>query len=261
MKHDQNAFQNALNPAGAAHSAAAAAAAAYSGDVADRVRRFLPMVRRLAWHAHGSGRPGIEVDDLMQAGLVALTECAQKHEGPGEDGFAAYAKMRVRGAMVDLVRRSLPISRGAADRRRRVREKEHELIGTLGRNPTPAELAEALDITENELARMRASSEPLHFSSIDEVYSDHDPAFADNEPDSLELLQSEELREQVIEAITALPERLKLVIQLYFVEELNLAEIAEVLSVSIPRIHQLKAQALKKLRQSLEGVDVDVSLL
>ena len=66
-----------------------AAATAYRGDIASRVRRFLPMIRRLAWHVHGAGRPGIEMEDLIQTGLVALTECAQRHAGPGEDGFAA----------------------------------------------------------------------------------------------------------------------------------------------------------------------------
>ena len=251
MKHDHDAFKHV--PA-----ARTAVADAYGGDDAERVRRFLPMVRRLAWHVHGSGRQGIEVDDLMQAGLVALTECAQRHEGPGEDGFAAYAKMRVRGAMVDLIRRSLPLSRGAADRRRRLREKERELTGRLGRNPSTVELAEALGISEGELADLRTSSEPLRFDSIEEVYSDHDAAFADNQPDSFDLLCDEQLRGQVIEAITALPERLKLVIQLYFVEELNLSEIAEVLSVSIPRVHQLKAQALKQLRKTLESVDLTI---
>ena len=79
-------------------------------------------------------------------------------------------------------------------------------------------------------------------------------AFADDRPDSLALLQDEELREQVAEAVSQLPERLQLVVQLYFVEELNLSEIAQVLSVSIPRVHQLKAQALKHLRGALEGV-------
>ena len=79
-------------------------------------------------------------------------------------------------------------------------------------------------------------------------------AFADDTPDSLKLLEDEELREQVIAAIAELPERLKLVVQLYFVEELNLSEIAEVLEVSVPRVHQLKAQALGKLREELEGV-------
>jgi RNA polymerase sigma factor for flagellar operon FliA len=232
----------------------AAVAGAYGGDIGDRIRRFLPMVRRIAWHVHGTGRPGIEIEDLIQSGLVALTECAQKHAGPGEDGFAAYAKMRVRGAMVDLIRRTIPLSRGAADRRKQLREKEEQLRVRLGRQPSPSELAVAMGIDENELASLRSSSEPLRFESMDEVYSDSDMAFADERPDSLTLLQDEELRGSVIAAITALPERLQMIVQLYFVEELNLSEIASVLSVSIPRVHQLKAQALSQLRKGLEGV-------
>ncbi len=243
MKHDHRSF-----------GPRSAIGAAYGGDVADRVRRFLPMVRRLAWHVHGSGRPGIELEDLVQAGLVALTECAQRHSGPSEDGFAAYAKMRVRGAMVDLIRRSIPLSRGATERRRQLREQEDALRGRLGREPTPAELAAALDMTETELADLRSSSEPLRFENIDETYSDSDLAFADQRPDVLSQLADAELREQVAGAIAALPERLQLVIQLYFVEELNLSEIAEVLGVSIPRVHQLKAQALENLRKALAGM-------
>ena len=231
-----------------------AAASAYKGDVADRVRRFLPMVRRLAWHVHGSGRPGIELEDLIQAGLVALTECAQKHAGPTEDGFAAYAKLRVRGAMVDLIRRATPLSRGAVVRRRQLREKETELRGQLGRDPLEGELAAALGMDAAELAALRSTSEPMRFEAIDEVYSDSDMAFADERPDSFNLLADEELRESVADAVAALPERLQLIVQLYFVEELNLSEIAEVLAVSIPRVHQLKAQALDKLKAALAGV-------
>jgi RNA polymerase sigma factor for flagellar operon FliA len=239
MIHDQKSF--------AAH-------AAYQGDIADRIRRFLPMVRRLAWHVHGSGRPGIEVEDLVQAGLVALTEAAQRHNGPGEDGFAAYAKMRVRGAMVDLIRRNLPLSRGATDRRKILRDKESELRGVLGRDPTSDELAAGLGISTSELAAMRSSSEPLRFEALDEAYSDSNMAFADERPDSLAMLEDMEMRGQVAGAIAALPQRLQLVVQLYFAEELNLSEIAAVLGVSIPRIHQLKAQALAQLRDALEGV-------
>lgn len=227
---------------------------AYRGDIADRVRRFLPMVRRLAWHVHGTGRPGIELEDLMQAGLVALTECAQRHQGPGEDGFAAYAKMRVRGAMVDLIRRTVPMSRGASERRRALAQKETEMRGELGRDPHSHELAEALGIDEAELSSLRDATQPLRFESIDETYSDSNAAFADDAPDSLSLLMDEETRGAVVEAIAELPERLRLIVQLYFVEELNLSEIAQVLQVSIPRVHQLKAQALGKLREALEGV-------
>jgi len=247
MKHDQRPFTSAM-------ASSSAIAGAYRGDTADRIRRFLPMVRRLAWHVHGTGRPGIELEDLIQAGLVALTECSQRHAGPGEDGFAAYAKMRVRGAMVDLIRRTIPLSRGAVERRRLLSEAETELRGTLGRDPLGAELAAAMGIDESELAALRSSSEPLRFESIDEVYSDGDMAFADGGPDSLAILEDEELREHLLGAIAGLPERLQLVVQLYFVEELNLAEIAEVLTVSIPRVHQLKAKAIEHLRKELEGI-------
>ncbi len=247
MKHDHRGFTTAL-------MRGAGAAGAYGEDTADRIRRFLPMVRRLAWHMHGTGRPGIELEDLIQSGLVALTECATRHNQPGEDGFAAYAKMRVRGAMVDLIRRTVPLSRGASERRRQLREKEDALRAMLGRDPTGAELAAAMGIEESELAALRSSSEPLRFEPIDEAYSDSDMAFADDRPDSLTLLADEEMRGSVVAAIASLPQRLQLVVQLYFVEELNLSEIAQVLSVSIPRVHQLKAQALQHLRKELQDV-------
>lgn len=242
MNHDHRSF---------------AAARAYQGGTADRIRRFLPMVRRLAWHVHGSGRAGIEIEDLVQAGLVALTECAQKHSAPTEDGFAAYAKLRVRGAMVDLVRRSTPLSRAASDRRRLLAGATQALTTTLGRAPTEDELAEAMGMTTAALSELRASSEPMRFEPIDDTYSDSDMAFADDRPDSFEILADEQSRGAVVAAIAGLPERLQMVIQLYFVEELNLAEIAEVLSVSVPRVHQLKAQALDKLRSAL-GDEFDV---
>lgn len=235
-----------------------AAAKAYGAGEADSVRRFLPMVRRLAWHVHGSGRDGIELEDLMQAGLLALTEAVRNHTGATDDGFAAYAKLRVRGAMIDLVRRHLPISRGAVERRKLLRQKEGALRIQLGREPAPQELAEALGMTLAELAELRSTSQPLRFEALDDTYSDSDPAFADDRPDSLALLEDKEMRENLVEAIAALPHRLQVVVQLYFVEELNLAEIAQVIDVSVPRVHQLKAQALEKLRAAV-GERYDLS--
>lgn len=248
MIHDQRS----LNPSN--YGKGASPAAAYRGDHADRIRRFVPMVRRLAWHMHGGGRQGIELEDLMQAGMVALTECAQRHAGPGEDGFAAYAKMRVHGAMVDLVRRQLPLSRGGAERRRGLRDAETRLRGALGRDPGSAELAAAMGISEADLAALRGAAEPVRFESIDEAYSDSDLAYADDRPGSFDLLADAQLRESVAAAIGQLPERLQLIVQLYFVEELNLAEIAETLTVSVPRVHQLKAQAIERLRAALANV-------
>ena len=93
---------------------------AYGGAINERIGNFLPMVRKLAWYYEGSGGAAVDVDDLIQAGMIALTECAQRHDRPGEDGFAAYAKMRVRGAMIDLLRAQSPHARGAAGRLRRI---------------------------------------------------------------------------------------------------------------------------------------------
>lgn len=228
-----------------------ATARAYADPTFTIVERFVPMVRKLAWHLHGSASSDIEPEDLVQAGLVALTECAQRHTGPDAEGFAAYAKIRVKGAMIDQLRRSAPLSRGAIQRRREIRHAENRLWTQLGREPSSTELAEAMGIEPRELHAMRAASEPLHFDSIDEAYSDADMAFRDHSDDAFTMLVSHENREALIAAIAVLPERLQLVIQLYFVEEFNLSEIASILGVTVPRIHQLKDQALQKIRADL----------
>jgi RNA polymerase sigma factor for flagellar operon FliA len=227
------------------------AANAYCSNVGERVERFLPMVRKLAWHLAGSGGPTVDVEDLMQAGLVALTECAQKHQGPGEDGFAAYAKLRVRGAMVDLLRSTSPDPRGARARRRRIEQEQARLAATLGRDPSSAELAQALGMTVDELHRNRSDVAAVQLNSIEECYSESDASFAADEPDAEQLLLQSEDRQLLIDAIGSLSERHQLVVQLYFVEELNLAEIAAILDVSVPRVHQLKASALEKIRGAL----------
>jgi RNA polymerase sigma factor for flagellar operon FliA len=215
------------------------------------VSRFLPMVRKLAWHLSGSAGPSLDVEDLMQAGLVALTECAQRHEGPSEDGFAAYAKLRVRGAMVDLLRSTSPEVRGAREKRRRIERAEHDLRAQLGRPASPVEVASALGLSVPEFEKMRAETAAVHLDSIDECYSDSLPQFAAAEDTAEGVLLHSEERARLAQEIGELPERLQLVVQLYFVEELNLSEIAEVLGVSVPRVHQLKATALEKLRLSL----------
>lgn len=237
----------------------AAPARAYGDSTAVLVERFAPMVRKLAWHMHGFSRAGVEPEDLVQAGLVALTECAQRHGGNDADGFAAYAKIRVRGAMIDQLRRFAPLTRGATQRRREFQNAEHRLRGQLGRNPTSPEVAEAMGMSASELAASRAASAPLQFDPLDEAYNDSDMAFSDPSADAFSHLVTEENREALVSAIAGLPQRLQLVIQLYFVEELNLSEIARILDLSVPRIHQLKDQALQKVREELLRMGIEGS--
>ena len=237
MKHDQSAFN---------------AASAYGAKdiVADRVERFVPMVRKAAWHIYGAGRDGLEVEDLMQAGFIALTECARNHEGPGEDGFAAYAKIRVRGAMFDMIRKSMPETRSTIARRKQAEEAREALRQELRREPADSELAQRLGIHQEELRQY--IGEEIQLTSIDSAYDDSSADFASDLPDPYSVLSQLQDNDRLAEAMLDLPERLKLVLQLFFVEELNLTEIAGVLEVSVPRVHQLKTQALMKLRDLMQ---------
>jgi RNA polymerase sigma factor for flagellar operon FliA len=241
MKHDHRSF--------------APYAAASREEVEDRVRRFLPMVRRAAWHIYGMGREGLEIEDLIQVGILALTECAQRHSGPTEDGFAAYAKIRVRGAMFDQIRKLMNDTRTARKKRARYNEVIEDLRNATGNQPSRSEIAEALGISDTELLEIEASV--VTVTSISDEYDDSNTAFASEDPDPFQVLSGREDRELLVRAMTQLPDRLKLVLKLFFVEELNLTEIAEVLEVSVPRVHQLRAKALNDLRKLIEEMAGD----
>ena len=239
MKHDHSSF-----------TAQTTAKRAYGTDATARIAQFMPMVRKLAWYYESSCGGSLDVDDLQQAGLIALTECAQRHDRPNDDGFAAYAKMRVRGAMVDLLRGQSHRPRSAAAWTRKRDVAEQTLRTELGRAPNAAEMARAMEMPLDRYESMRLAAS-TSATSIDECYSDSDTAFSDNRPDPETSLLASEDSGVLAQAIGALPERLQLVLKLYFIEELNLNEIAAVLGVSVPRVHQLKADALKKARMAM----------
>ncbi len=242
MKHDHSPFtQNKVTGYQAGSQA----------EIEDRVRRFLPMVRSAAWHIYGMGRPGLEVEDLMQAGVLALTECAQRHSGPTEDGFAAYAKIRVRGAMLDLIRKLMVETRTARKKRATYEAICERLRAENGHDPTRGEIASAMQISDAELLEIESSCVSL--VSISEEYDESNTAFASDDPDPFAVLSDVQDRARLVRALADLPDRLKLVLQLFFVEELNLTEIAEIIEVSVPRVHQLRAKALKDLRALLEA--------
>lgn len=239
MKYDHSAFD---------------ARAAYGRDADSRIRQFMPLVRKLAWLYESSCDATLDIDDLMQAGLIALTECVQRHQRDSDDGFAAYVKMRVRGAMIDLLRSQSNRPRSAAVFERRCERAVTEFRAQIGREPTVAELAMRLNVSVTELDRLRAQNSQRAVP-IDDAYSDKDTAFADEAPDAETRLLDIEDRDRLMAAIVTLPERLQLVVMLHFVEELNLTEIAAVLDVSVPRVHQLKNSALDKLRLAICSAD------
>ena len=220
-------------------------------DTEALARQHLPLVRRIAWHIHGTMSGIVEIDDLIQIGMVALIEAVATFEDRGQVSFEQYLSTRLRGAMIDELRRQATMTRGAMRRRRAYRDAISALTGQLGRAPHEREIAEKLSVTVEKLRTDYATAEAVRFETIDDVYSDDAPWFMSDEPDPFEALAQADLREALIGAITELPEREALVIQLYYVEELNLDEIGQVLGVGAARICQIKKSAHDRLKRAL----------
>lgn len=216
------------------------------------VRRHLPLVRRIAWHVHGHMSTMVDVEDLVQVGLVALVEAVPMFEDRGTVTFEQYLATRLRGAMIDELRRQATISRGAMKRRRDYAKAVSSLTVELGRAPVPAEIADRLGVPLGRLRVDYADVQSVQFDSIDDVYTDEAPWFMDDGPDAFEALAEGELRSTLIAAIAALPEREAQVIQLYYVEELNLEEIGQVLGVGSARVCQIKKAAHDRLKRALQ---------
>ena len=217
------------------------------------IGNHLGLVRRIAWHVHARVSTAIPVEDLVQTGMVALIEAARAFEDRGHAAFATYASVRVRGAMIDSLRKSATLVRSAIRRRREFGIVAARLAGALGRPATDAEMAADLEITVDAYRTAHATTHAVRYESLDEVYSDHSQWFTDDTPDAFDTLARGDLKRAVTGAVGQLPEREALVLQLYFVEEMNLEEIGQTLGVGAARVCQIKKAALDKVRTRLAG--------
>ncbi|MEK7343139.1 MAG: RNA polymerase sigma factor FliA [Pseudomonadota bacterium] len=217
-------------------------------------RQYMPLVRKIAWHVHGRVSTAIEVEDLLQIGMVALVEAANSFEDRGL-GFAAYAQLRVRGAMIDHLRRQATLCRSAMGKRKELTAVRNRLEQQLGRLPTEAEMSQEMGLEPAAYREIADSVEMVQHSSMDEVYSDQSMWFADVEDRADAVLERESLKKALAACIRELPEREALVLQLYFVEELNLEEIGRTLDIGAARVCQIKKAALDKLRGKLADWD------
>lgn len=213
-------------------------------------QQYMPLVRKIAWHVHGRVSSAIEIEDLLQIGMVALVESANSFEDRGH-GFAAYAQMRVRGAMIDHLRRHATICRSAMARRKVVMEARKQLEQKTGRAPGEAEIAVHLGLDAAAYRELVDGTESAQHQSIDEVYSDQSMWFADVSERADDMLERESLKKAIAGCIADLPQREAMVLQLYFVEEMNLEEIGLTLEIGAARVCQIKKAALDKLRARL----------
>lgn len=213
-------------------------------------KQYMPLVRKIAWHVHGRVSSAIEIEDLLQIGMLALVEAANGFEDRGH-GFATYAQMRVRGAMIDHLRRHATLCRSAMATRKKLGKARSELEQRLGRLPTEAEMSAHLEMAPADYRIAADSAEMVQHTSIDETYSDQSMWFADVEDRADDVLEREGLKKAISQGISKLPQREAIVLQLYFVEELNLEEIGATLDIGAARVCQIKKAALDKLRGML----------
>ncbi|MCC4252316.1 sigma-70 family RNA polymerase sigma factor [Sphingobium naphthae] len=217
-------------------------------------RQYMPLVRKIAWHVHGRVSTAIEVEDLLQIGMVALVEAANSFEDRGL-GFAAYAQLRVRGAMIDHLRRQATLCRSAMAKRKEIAGVRNRLEQQLGRLPTEAEMSSEMGLEPAAYREVADSVEMVQHTSMDEVYSDQSMWFADVEDRADQVLERESLKKALAACIGELPQREAMVLQLYFVEEMNLEEIGQTLDIGAARVCQIKKAALDKLREKLRDWD------
>lgn len=214
------------------------------------IESHLPLVRKLAWHVHSRMSSAIEVEDLLQTGMVALVEAAQSYQDRGL-GFTNYAKLRVRGAMIDALRKASHVSRSAMTFQKRLRAAEDELSRQLGRSPGEGELAAAMGMDRESFCTAADQARSVDLESMETVYSDQNIWFTDPAESADNRAERLQQRDRLAAAIDALPPREAMILQLYFIEELNLDEIGQTLNIGAARVCQIKKAALAKLHRQL----------
>jgi len=217
--------------------------------VEELVREHAPLVRRMALQICSRMPASVELDDLVQEGMLGLLDAARRwRPTPQGTPFGVYARHRVRGAIYDSLRRRDALPRYQRDRLRQAEDMEQALTAELGRAVSDEELASALGITPEAL---RTLTEQGLVASIIEDAPELEEPMADARDDPFESTALREMAERMAPALETLPEKEQQVMALHYAEHLSFRDIAFVLSLTPGRISQLHTQALRRLRQIL----------
>jgi RNA polymerase sigma factor for flagellar operon FliA len=222
----------------------------------DYVSRHAPLVKRIAYHMVGRLPASVEVDDLIQVGMMGLMEAAKNFDPNAGVLFETFASQRIRGAMLDELRSADWMPRHARKHMREIEAAMLALGHKLGRAPLESEVAQHLQLDleayQNMLSEARGH-QLVHLEDIeDEDENHHNVQYsADHAINPLQQLADANFQRNLIRGIDELPEREKLVMALYYDEELNLKEIGAVLGVTESRVCQLHSQAIARLRARL----------
>jgi RNA polymerase sigma factor for flagellar operon FliA len=222
------------------------------------IRQYQPLVRKLAFHMMAKLPPSVEVDDLIQVGLIGLSDALSRYEPSQGVQFETFATQRIRGAMLDELRGSDWMSRSSRKGQKDIEVAMRRLEHALGRTPLESEIAAEMGLPlveyQSLLSKVRGTQlvylEDMHRADEDDD-SYLDRHVADSSADPLNVLRDQRLRESLVAAIKALPEREQYIMSMYYEQDMNLKEIAAVLDVTESRICQLHSQSIARLRAKM----------
>ena len=222
------------------------------------IRQYQPLVSRLAHHMMAKLPANVQVDDLIQVGLIGLSEALSRFEAAQGVQFETFATQRIRGAMLDELRNNDWMSRGSRKSQKEIEQSLRRLEHRLGRSPLESEIAADMGMTladyQSLLGKVGGTQlvyleDMTHGDSEQSSFLDRH--VADPEADPLYMLRDQRLRQALVTAINNLPEREQFIMSMYYEQDMNLKEIAAVLEVTESRICQLHSQSIARLRAKM----------
>lgn len=224
----------------------------------DLLKQYMPMVKRLAHHLIARVPANVELDDLIQVGMIGLAEAIARFDSAQGVGFETFASQRIRGAMIDELRGLDWLSRASRKNMKDIEKAIAVLEHRLGRPPQDQEIARELSISIDEYHERLSKAKGAQLLYLEDLGQDDDgdsdfldKNLADNKADPMSMLQSRKMREALVEAIKTLPEREQYILSMYYEQEMNLKEIAAVLDVTESRVSQIHSQIMARLRVRL----------
>lgn len=227
---------------------------ASSQSAAEIAEQHAPLVKRIAYHLIARLPHTVDVDDLIQEGMIGLLDASQNFNSEQGASFETYAGIRIRGAMLDEIRRNNWAPRSVHRKTREITAVMQEIEQREGRHAQDNEIAQAIGISTIEYHQQLYNSTAHQLFSLDEL-THHDEILAqpisENQSGPEQTIQKSGFKQALSEAIQTLPERERLMMSLYYNEELNLKEIGDVLNVSESRVSQIHSQTIIRLRSKL----------
>ena len=219
----------------------------------DLLEQHADLVKRIAYHLANRLPPSVQLDDLVQAGMIGLLDAARNYDEGRNASFKTYASIRIRGAMLDEIRKNDWIPRSVHSKAKMLADAIRSVENREGRDARAQEIADELGVTLEQYHELLQSANGQKVLSLDEAVSEDGDgslldALTDNGPGPVDNMQEEDVKKLLADAIAGLPERERMVMSLYYDEELNLREIGQVMGVSESRISQIHSQAIIRLQ-------------